>query len=152
MLDKSAKPIIFCVDDGVKYKLVPSNSIAPATGVVNFEAANGIVGENINGATVLEPALRCKRDNGVGIPIPMLPLLKTLNKLGSAVVLRPKVNVPKSIVVGAVSAPPSFTEVTVPVPVAGTPVNPFVTCALAVNISVQNAIKKSAFFICIILS
>jgi hypothetical protein len=150
-LVKSANAMVFLPSTvvGVKVRFVPSYSIAPATGVVRFTPV-----EKIKGAIVAVPAFICNEDKGVGTPIPIFPLFKTLNKLGCAVVLRPKVNVPKSIVVLTNSGlvPPSLVLAVAPVPVE---VRPLVNvCACAVNIPAQKVNRKNNLlcFSCYILS
>ena len=115
IFDKSLKAIVFLMVDGVKNKLVPSYSTAPASGVVKFTPL-----VNFKGAVLSVAVPAFKWNNEVGDnPTPILPLFNIVNRLGKVVVLKPKVKVPKSTVVFTNNgfAPPSLTLVVPPEPV-----------------------------------
>src|SRR3989338_3884612 len=69
-LGLSRKAIVFLLVEGLKYKLVPSYSIAPASAVVRL-----VPDVNLSGAVLAAavPALRCKTAVGLVVPMPTLP-------------------------------------------------------------------------------
>ena len=68
------KAIVSLAILGVKNKSVPSNSIAPASGVVRFTPAVNLSGAVLAAAV---PAIMCSLAVGEFVPIPTFPLAAT---------------------------------------------------------------------------